>query len=310
MSVPTSRDPTLRPAERREGFLVGAVVGSALAASTAACTDLVAIRERLTPGGRPRSLGSPAGQRRAATALADGLLEELLAGGVDLPPPRTPLARVVAERWLRRRSAARRGARSPARLRRPDRVSSGLPERRRDRRGPPGGPGQCLAARDDRRSISCRAAARSLGRVRSRRQWPWWWRRLACWRGAATLSPRCSSLLRANNAPERCSTAVRDMSADARPAAGIPERARSPTGHRGRLAALDGGVSAPQLRGADDHGACRRAWRPPSGPCSGRCSAPVTGWPTGRPSGWPARGRSHPAPALARQLGAPRSRSR
>lgn len=69
---------------RREGFLVGAVIGSALAASTADCTDLVAIRERLTPGGRPQPLGPNPGHRRAATALADGLLEELLAGGVDL----------------------------------------------------------------------------------------------------------------------------------------------------------------------------------------------------------------------------------
>ena len=83
MSVSDSRNSlTLRA--RREGFLVGAVVGSALAASTADCTDLTAIRERLSPGGRPRPFGPPAGQRRAATALADGLLEELLAGGVDL----------------------------------------------------------------------------------------------------------------------------------------------------------------------------------------------------------------------------------
>ena len=83
MSVSDSRN-SLSVAARREGFLVGAVVGAALAASTAECTDLAAIREQLTPGGRPRSLGPRPGQRRAATALADGLLEELLAGGVDL----------------------------------------------------------------------------------------------------------------------------------------------------------------------------------------------------------------------------------
>ena len=83
MSVPDSRN-SLSSSLRREGFLVGAVVGSALAASTADCRDLAAIRDRLTPAGRPQPLGVHPGQRRAATALADGLLEELLAGGVDL----------------------------------------------------------------------------------------------------------------------------------------------------------------------------------------------------------------------------------
>jgi ADP-ribosylglycohydrolase len=83
MSVSVSRN-SLSLSARREGFLVGAVIGSALAASTADCTDLTAIRERLTPSGRPRALAPIPGQRRAATALADGLLEELLAGGVDL----------------------------------------------------------------------------------------------------------------------------------------------------------------------------------------------------------------------------------
>ena len=75
---------SLSPGERREGFLIGAVVGSALAASTADCEGLTAIRERLGPAGQPCPLALPAGQRRAATALADSLLEELLAGGVDL----------------------------------------------------------------------------------------------------------------------------------------------------------------------------------------------------------------------------------
>ena len=83
MSVSDPRN-SLSLRARREGFLVGAVVGSALAASTTDCSDLTAIRERLTPGGRPRTFGPLPGQRRAATALADGLLEELLAGGVDL----------------------------------------------------------------------------------------------------------------------------------------------------------------------------------------------------------------------------------
>lgn len=83
MSVSDPRN-SLTLGARREGFLVGAVVGSALAASTTDCTDLTAIRERLTPGGVPRAFGPLRGQRRAATALADSLLEELLAGGVDL----------------------------------------------------------------------------------------------------------------------------------------------------------------------------------------------------------------------------------
>jgi ADP-ribosylglycohydrolase len=60
----------LEPAARREGFLVGAVVGAALAASQ--------------PGARGEPLAAPAGRRRAATALADGLLIELTGGGVDL----------------------------------------------------------------------------------------------------------------------------------------------------------------------------------------------------------------------------------
>jgi ADP-ribosylglycohydrolase len=52
---------------RREGFLVGAVVGAALA-------------------------GAPTGRRPAATALGDALLVELTSGGVDL--------RRLAGRWL------------------------------------------------------------------------------------------------------------------------------------------------------------------------------------------------------------------
>lgn len=83
MSAPAN-SPALDPAIRRRGFLLGAVVGSALAASTADCTELSRIRERLTPAGQPKPLAPPPGRRRAATALADGLLEELLAGGVDL----------------------------------------------------------------------------------------------------------------------------------------------------------------------------------------------------------------------------------
>ena len=54
---------------RREGFLVGAVVGASLAAGV-----------------------PPPGRRRAATALADALMTELASGGVDL--------RRLAGRWI------------------------------------------------------------------------------------------------------------------------------------------------------------------------------------------------------------------
>jgi hypothetical protein len=60
----------ITPTARIEGFLVGAVVGVALAAESPA----------------------PSGARHAATALADGLLEELLGSGVDLHR--------LAGRWL------------------------------------------------------------------------------------------------------------------------------------------------------------------------------------------------------------------
>ena len=65
-------EPTASPTEaglelRREGFLVGAVVGAALA-------------------------GAATGRRHAATALADALLVELTSGGVDL--------RRLAGRWI------------------------------------------------------------------------------------------------------------------------------------------------------------------------------------------------------------------
>lgn len=64
---------TLDPAARRRGFLLGAPVGAAMAHRRA---DSLA----------------PAGHRDAAVALGDGLLEELLAGGVDL--------RRLSRRWI------------------------------------------------------------------------------------------------------------------------------------------------------------------------------------------------------------------
>jgi hypothetical protein len=74
---------------RREGFLVGAVVGAALAERSRG-DDPVALREALAAG--PLPLSPPPGRRHAAIALADGLLEELLGGGVDL--------RRLARRWV------------------------------------------------------------------------------------------------------------------------------------------------------------------------------------------------------------------
>lgn len=82
--------PTL--ADRREGFLVGAVLGGALAATTADLTDPQAIRERLGPEVTPHAQATGEGRRRAATALGDALLEQLLGGGVDL--------RALAHRWV------------------------------------------------------------------------------------------------------------------------------------------------------------------------------------------------------------------
>src|SRR5690606_17049435 len=62
---------SLAPDERRVGFLVGAAVGAALAARTAGATDAPAVRAALADGVVP--LAPPAGRRRAAVALADGL---------------------------------------------------------------------------------------------------------------------------------------------------------------------------------------------------------------------------------------------
>lgn len=69
-------------AVRRRGFLAGVPIGAALAARTAANRDAATIRAALDDG--PRPLAPPAGRRYAAVALGDGLLEELLSGGVDL----------------------------------------------------------------------------------------------------------------------------------------------------------------------------------------------------------------------------------
>lgn len=79
---PSSR-PDPGSIDRREGFLVGAVVGAALAARTASTRDPAAIRAQLVEG-EVIPLAPPAGRRRAAIALADELLVELTGGGVDL----------------------------------------------------------------------------------------------------------------------------------------------------------------------------------------------------------------------------------
>jgi len=69
--------------DRREGFLVGSVVGAALAARTASTRDPASIRAQLVQG-EVMPLAPPAGRQRAAIALADELLAELTGGGVDL----------------------------------------------------------------------------------------------------------------------------------------------------------------------------------------------------------------------------------
>jgi len=73
---------SLSPDQRRAGFLVGAVIGSALAARTADVEEPAAVARALAAN--PLPLAPPLGRRPAGTALADALLEELLAGGVDL----------------------------------------------------------------------------------------------------------------------------------------------------------------------------------------------------------------------------------
>lgn len=90
MTIPSATVP-LSSAARREGFLVGAVVGARLAARTAACRDASAVREAVGEGD-VTPLPPPLGRRPAGTALADALLEEFALGGVDL--------RRLASRWV------------------------------------------------------------------------------------------------------------------------------------------------------------------------------------------------------------------
>ncbi len=71
-------------ATRRAGFLAGAPIGAALAFRTATLTDPDAIRAAIGHDAPVTPLAPPDGRRHAATALADGLLEELVTGGVDL----------------------------------------------------------------------------------------------------------------------------------------------------------------------------------------------------------------------------------
>ena len=84
-------DPAVDLAVRREGMLVGAVVGAALTAATEHAADAAAIRAALV-GGEVAPVPPPLGQRHAATALGDALLQELTGGGVDLHR--------LAGRWL------------------------------------------------------------------------------------------------------------------------------------------------------------------------------------------------------------------
>lgn len=69
--------------QRREGFLIGAVIGASLAAATVDAEDVDAVRTALAAG-RVVPARPPAGRSRAPIALADALLGELIGGGVDL----------------------------------------------------------------------------------------------------------------------------------------------------------------------------------------------------------------------------------
>lgn len=84
--------PVPSPESRLIGFLAGAPIGAALAERTAGLSDPETIRAAVTGKGGVTPLPPPAGRRHAATALSDGLLEELLSGGVDL--------RRLAGRWV------------------------------------------------------------------------------------------------------------------------------------------------------------------------------------------------------------------
>ncbi len=89
MTIPPMAGPS--PPKRREGFLVGAVVGASLAAATAHAVDAAGIRATLRDG-VVHPAAPPPGRRMAPVALADALVEELVAGGVDL--------RRLAHRWV------------------------------------------------------------------------------------------------------------------------------------------------------------------------------------------------------------------
>ncbi len=84
-----NREP--HPLDRhRSGFLAGAPIGAALAHRTVALSDPVEIRAAI--GAATTPLPPPAGRRFAAIALGDALIEELIAGGVDL--------RRLSRRWV------------------------------------------------------------------------------------------------------------------------------------------------------------------------------------------------------------------
>src|SRR5690348_12202137 len=91
MTTPTTRAP-VTPEARREGFLLGAAIGAALARSTADCPDADAVRHRLGAGLAVAPRWIEDGKSPAALGTADALLEELLGGGVDLHQ--------LAHRWV------------------------------------------------------------------------------------------------------------------------------------------------------------------------------------------------------------------
>ncbi|MDZ4258306.1 MAG: ADP-ribosylglycohydrolase family protein [Gemmatimonadales bacterium] len=80
------------PQARIAGFLAGAPIGAALAARTYGLTDPESILAALAGAAGVTPLTPPVGRRPAAIALSDGLLEELVSGGVDL--------RRLAKRWV------------------------------------------------------------------------------------------------------------------------------------------------------------------------------------------------------------------
>ena len=223
---PAGRNP--ESIDRREGFLVGAVVGAALAARTASSCDPATIRGQLVDGA-VMPLAPPAGRRRAAIALADELLVELTGGGVDLHR--------LARRWVDWADATTVSRPTRCLGRRSITCANSM---RRSRTLPSGSVAALAAALpaalagasprgDDRRRVPRRRHARP-GRDHGARDGGGGGRGRGVPRGASRLcrrtsSPHCAPTTR----PDQCSMPMRTIPRDPRTPPPVPrgETARS-----------------------------------------------------------------------------------